>query len=905
VGTLRHISEWVGFFDKVVAGNGDATVVMRRTVIVQGGLAFAARRATAARDGENGLQIMTATQLAARLAGGFLHQVTAEELEFVVARALDAGGFEDIEAVRHLPGMTRAVARTLRAAWNADTRLTHAPDGNARIRDLALLENRVRGFLAGGARLPTDLRDEACARMQWAPSVLGPVSIMGVHFIEPVWRPMIHELCTMAPVIWTAPPGADTAWFRGEVRTVTAVAATPVQVTCADPRHEVLEAFRWARALIASRQAEPGDIAICGVTTDEWDEYIVALADETELPVSFPHGRPCLGTADGQRCAALADVLLHGLSQARVRRLFALAAGQRTALDALARDWLRVPRSASLTSAAEWARALDQLTFPDTDPRPVVMPLLTLLERGTTAAEEAADAFLRGRARRLWERATRSAPAAALELSLRKIRVEDERDASDSVAWAPAWQLAASPRPWVRLLGLTERGWPRSSGEDPLLPDHIGPPGPLDPDPPAEADRRAFGIIAACATQGIVLSRSRRNAQGGRAGPSPLLAPGGNVLALVRTRIAEHAASESDRLTARPQEIAVRLATASALRCWQSWHRSELTAHDGLLVARHAVIAKSLAEIQSPTSLARLLRDPLGFVWKYALGWRAPDDRERPLMLPPDEFGRLVHELLRRAVDALEPAPGFTVAGTEEIEGALATAVRHVIAAWPLERPVPPEVLWVNTVRQASAMALAGLTNEKFTESGTRSWTEVPFGEHANPPEPKNPDWPWDPGLRVDVPGTAVAIRGKIDRIDLRAGGVAVRVTDYKTGERPENPAERVIAGGTELQRVLYALACRQLLPDVPAIRTRLIYLKGEPAIFLLPDLDDAIAQTAAFVNAACAALTRGHAIPGPAADDRLNDLRLALPASPAYFRRKQAVFIAAAGDLARFWELP
>jgi len=68
-------------------------------------------------------------------------------------------------------------------------------------------------------------------------------------------------------------------------------------------------------------RAEPRDIAICGVSTDEWDEYIVALAQETELPVSFPHGRPCLGTADGQRCAAVADVLLHGLSQARVRRL--------------------------------------------------------------------------------------------------------------------------------------------------------------------------------------------------------------------------------------------------------------------------------------------------------------------------------------------------------------------------------------------------------------------------------------------------------------------------------------------------------------------------------------------------------------------------------------------------------
>jgi PD-(D/E)XK nuclease superfamily len=230
--------------------------------------------------------------------------------------------------------------------------------------------------------------------------------------------------------------------------------------------------------------------------------------------------------------------------------------------------------------------------------------------------------------------------------------------------------------------------------------------------------------------------------------------------------------------------------------------------------------------------------------------------------------------------------------------------VRHVITTWPLERPVPPEVLWVNTVRQAAAMALAGLTGERFTESGTRSWTEMPFGYHAHPPEPTNSGRPWDPALRVGVPGTAVVIRGKIDRVDLRAG-IAVRVTDYKTGERPENTAATIIAGGAELQRVLYGLACRQLLPATPAIRTRLIYLKDEPAIFVLSDLDGAIAQTATFVNAACDALTRGHAVPGPAAEGRFNDLRLALPASPACFRRKQAAFTAAAGDLVGFWELP
>jgi hypothetical protein len=115
--------------------------------------------------------------------------------------------------------MTRAVARTLRAAWNADIRLANAPTRQARIRDLALLEDRVRGFLSGGGRLPIALRDEARARMQWASVPLGPVSITGVHFIERVWRSLILDLCALAPVISAQSHLMDANWMtRGSLQ---------------------------------------------------------------------------------------------------------------------------------------------------------------------------------------------------------------------------------------------------------------------------------------------------------------------------------------------------------------------------------------------------------------------------------------------------------------------------------------------------------------------------------------------------------------------------------------------------------------------------------------------------------------------------------------------------------------
>jgi hypothetical protein len=290
----------------------------------------------------------------------------------------------------------------------------------------------------------------------------------------------------------------------------------------------------------------------------------------------------------------------------------------------------------------------------------------------------------------------------------------------------------------------------------------------------------------------------------------------------------------------------------------------------------------------------------LGFVWRYALRWTAPQERELPLSIAPDELGKLVHELLRRAVDCLEPNPGYAKASETQIEEALRTAAAHLRETWPLERPVPPKLLWSNTVDYAAAMALVGLLRKEIAEEGTRSWTEVPFGQ---PKEfEAGRELPWDATMRVAVPNTPICLRGTIDRLDLRRNPFAVRVTDYKTGQQPRNAASMIIAGGNELQRALYGLACRQLLDGEPKVVARLLYLSGEPESFHLGNLDMAIEQISAFVIEAVGMLQRGTAVPGRLAYDRSNDLRLALPASPSYERRKSIAFSKAANSLSRFW---
>jgi hypothetical protein len=119
----------------------------RRTIVIEGPLAFRMRRIDAARCSEAGMQIMTLPQLAARLAGGFIRPARSQDLDPVIRTALEAGDFADLESIRELPGTW-----TLTRVWNADLSLTDHAGDSARLRDLATIEARVRANLRPSRR---------------------------------------------------------------------------------------------------------------------------------------------------------------------------------------------------------------------------------------------------------------------------------------------------------------------------------------------------------------------------------------------------------------------------------------------------------------------------------------------------------------------------------------------------------------------------------------------------------------------------------------------------------------------------------------------------------------------------------------------------------------------------------
>jgi hypothetical protein len=856
------------------------------------------------------VQILTMGQLAARLAGGLLRPIDPDDLKIAVRESLAKVQLGELEPIKELPGMVRAAVGTLDKVWNAGIDLSR--ETHPRLQALHKLEQEVLRRLPACMKRPQNLVELARARIAFAKAVLGPVEIHGHSEMSPCWRPLLAALSEIVPVTWIAGSRHVPGWIRqmrAEIRTEAASKAQPVLYSCAHPHHEVVEAFRWVRVLLAEGTARPQEIAIAAASPADFDDHVLALSRDCNIPVHFVHGTKAVAGRDGQLAAALAEVLVKGLSQEKVRRLFAMLPGNSQALRDLRRDWTRVlPPDAPLTALERWEQVFARTAasdWPDgTDRSQTVLGVLRLVAKGPAAAEEAGEKLLSGVALALWRRALEDAPAQALPVTLTRLRCEDGLEPATHVIFASAMALASAPRSHVRLLALNTGRWPRGISEDRLIPDHVMPVEKLDPLPIAEADRRDFQTIVAAA-KSVTVSLSRRDVEGRLLGRSPLVADMPEQIYLGRARIPQHAASESDRLLARPAEFVTMPAGISGLACWRDWQRGEITPHDGFVGSAHPRLRKVFDSAKSATSLKMLLRDPIRFVWRYALGWKQPDEADEPLTIDALAFGNLVHAVLRNVVERLEGGDGFAGAAAAQVESAICHALSEIAKEWEGEQPVPPAVIWRSTLERVSAMSSAALSHPLPDMPGQKSWTEIPFGALR---EVKRTNLPWDVAKAVEVPGTGIRIAGQIDRLDLAGDGKRARVIDYKTGRLNKDMADVVIKGGGELQRCLYAFTVKTLIGPRVKVEASLLYPRaeeGERALFPLPEIDTVLAQLATALGIARKNMMRGIVAPGIDTGDQFNDFAFALPASPSYLDRKAEAARERLGDAANVWDAP
>jgi hypothetical protein len=447
----------------------------RRTIVVHTRLAGHMARVEAARAGAHGIQILTMGQMAARLAGGFLAPIDPDCLRDAVREALPETNLGELENIKPLPGMVRAAVSTLDKVWRADINLSSS--SHPRLQALAALERNVLRRLPPSMKKPKALVDLARARIAHAPAVLGPIEINGHSEMPLCWRPLLGALADVVQVTWVAGPRSVPDWVDGkriQIQRTEPNGTTPELYSCATPQHEVLEAFRWMRALLAEGKVKPEEIAIAAASPADFDDHVLALSQDANLPIHFVQGIKAVTTTDGQTAAALADVLVKGISQERVRRLLRRLHGTRAIAD-LPQDWPRVlPTDAPLSTVERWEQAFAQAApgdWPDgVDRSGLVLDILRLLEKGPQAAQEAGEKLLPKLSQNFWKRALEEGPPEALSVTLIHLRVDDKLEPAAHPIWTSAISLAAAPRPFVRLLALNAGRWPRRISEDRLIP---------------------------------------------------------------------------------------------------------------------------------------------------------------------------------------------------------------------------------------------------------------------------------------------------------------------------------------------------------------------------------------------------------------------------------------------------
>ena len=153
------------------------------------------------------------------------------------------------------------------------------------------------------------------------------MEIVGLTELSPCWRPLLKALTSTYPRAMDGraedrvPPG----WKVRASRVSRAPAESPAisAVSAATAYHEAIEAMRWVRALLASGVA-PSEIAIATASPADYDDHFLALRADANIDLHFVHGVRTVTTREGQAAAALADIVVRGLSQSRLRRLAAL-----------------------------------------------------------------------------------------------------------------------------------------------------------------------------------------------------------------------------------------------------------------------------------------------------------------------------------------------------------------------------------------------------------------------------------------------------------------------------------------------------------------------------------------------------------------------------------------------------
>jgi len=245
---------------------------------------------------------------------------------------------------------------------------------------------------------------------------------------------------------------------------------------------------------------------------------------------------------------------------------------------------------------------------------------------------------------------------------------------------------------------------------------------------------------------------------------------------------------------------------------WARWNKSWRPA-DGLVTSEAAALAvlndqRLTARAWSPSSLEQFAMCPYKFALQGIYRLR-PRDESAPLeQMDPLTRGALFHEIQFELFQQLQRAELLPVNQDRLREAlSLADAVLDRVAA-KYEEDLAPAIprVWKSETEDLRTDLRGWLQHAARNDD---DWKPVEFEKEFGKDQP----------VALEE---GVHLRGRIDLVEKHETRDVYRVTDHKTGKRPDT-IPRWVGGGRSLQPLLYGLVAEQLL-GAPVEAGRLLY---------------------------------------------------------------------------------
>jgi len=323
------------------------------------------------------------------------------------------------------------------------------------------------------------------------------------------------------------------------------------------------------------------------------------------------------------------------------------------------------------------------------------------------------------------------------------------------------------------------------------------------------------------------------------------------------------------------------------------WARGERrwSPSDGLIrvspYTKDALASRRLtAKPYSLSSLQRFSVCPYQFLLASIFKLQKLDVPEPLQRMDPLTRGSLFHEIQAaffREMERRGELP-ITAATLERAQATLQEVAAAAAARWHDELAPAVERVWADEIAAIGRDLRAWLdTVARDGEEWLPKYFEYGFGDVPGERDPRSRQ------EAVELPG-GFKLKGAIDLIEEHRQTKALRLTDHKTGRKPDRIEKVIIGGGSILQPVLYAMTIEAAL-DQPVYCGRLYYCTSAGSFYTheIPLNEYTREAGLEVLEVVDRAIARGFLAPAPTEDacGRCDFRPVCGPGVPARIRRK------------------